>query len=65
MRYEIDDIDRHIITLLQTDGRMSNVEIARRLKLSEGTIRNCWILGQSKSSHYPIRHGLGLRRRSS
>jgi len=39
MRYEIDDIDRHIITLLQTDGRMSNVEIARRLKLSEGTIR--------------------------
>ncbi len=39
MRYEIDDTDRRIIELLQTDGRMSNVEIARRLELSEGTIR--------------------------
>lgn len=39
MQYEIDDTDRCIITLLQADGRMSNVEMARRLELSEGTIR--------------------------
>ena len=39
MRYEIDNTDRRIIELLQTDGRISNVELARRLGLSEGTIR--------------------------
>ena len=39
MRHEIDDTDRHIIALLQADGRASNVQMARRLGLSEGTVR--------------------------
>jgi len=39
VRHEIDDTDRHIIALLQADGRASNVQMARRLGLSEGTVR--------------------------
>ena len=35
----IDEVDRQIITLLQEDGRMPNVEIARRVGMSEATIR--------------------------
>lgn len=35
----LDDFDRQIIGLLQTNGRLSNVEIARSLGLSEGTVR--------------------------
>jgi len=36
---ELDAIDHRIITLLQQDGRMPNVEIARRIGMSEATIR--------------------------
>lgn len=35
----MDRIDRQIITHLQEDGRRSNVEIARQLGVSEGTVR--------------------------
>ncbi len=35
----LDSLDRQIICLLQQDGRASNVEIARRLGVSEATIR--------------------------
>lgn len=35
-----DDLNRAIITLLQRDGRMPFSEIAERLEVSEGTIRN-------------------------
>lgn len=35
----IDAIDRQIITLLQLDGRASNVDIARSLRLAEATVR--------------------------
>lgn len=34
-----DETDRQIIFLLQSDGRLSNVEIGRRLGLAEGTVR--------------------------
>ncbi|MEM7601315.1 MAG: Lrp/AsnC ligand binding domain-containing protein, partial [Verrucomicrobiota bacterium] len=33
------DLEEKIITLLQTDGRISNREIARRLDVSEGAVR--------------------------
>jgi Lrp/AsnC family transcriptional regulator for asnA, asnC and gidA len=36
---ETDEIDERIIALLQEDGRRSNREVARRLALSEGTVR--------------------------
>ncbi|WP_073611622.1 Lrp/AsnC family transcriptional regulator [Desulfopila aestuarii] len=36
----IDPTDRHIIELLQEDGRLSNTVIARRLGISETTVRN-------------------------
>jgi Lrp/AsnC family transcriptional regulator, regulator for asnA, asnC and gidA len=36
---ETDDIDESIIALLREDGRRSNREVARRLELSEGTVR--------------------------
>lgn len=36
---ETDEIDERIIALLQEDGRRSNREVARRLDLSEGTVR--------------------------
>jgi len=35
----IDAIDRQIIALLQVDGRVSNVDIARNIGVAEGTIR--------------------------
>ena len=35
----LDSVDRKIISLLQRDGRTSNAEIARRLDISEGTVR--------------------------
>jgi Lrp/AsnC family transcriptional regulator, regulator for asnA, asnC and gidA len=34
-----DQIDNQIITLLQKDGRISNTEIAKKLKISEATVR--------------------------
>lgn len=36
---ETDEIDEAIIRLLQSDGRMSNREVARQLDVSEGTVR--------------------------
>ena len=36
---KIDDIDLKIIKLLEKNSRISNVEIARKLNLSEGAIR--------------------------
>ena len=35
----LDQTDRSIVQLLQTDGRRSNVDMARELGLSESTIR--------------------------
>src|SRR5438270_13652491 len=35
----VDEIDRSIIRILQRDGRASNTEIGRALKLTETTIR--------------------------
>ncbi|MFB3816767.1 MAG: Lrp/AsnC family transcriptional regulator [Candidatus Methylomirabilales bacterium] len=35
----IDTLDAKIIALLRPDGRLSNVEIARRLGIAEGTVR--------------------------
>jgi Lrp/AsnC family transcriptional regulator for asnA, asnC and gidA len=37
--FPYDDIDRRIIALLQSDGRMSNSAIARRLGIAEATVR--------------------------
>ena len=35
----IDELDAKIITILQSDGRMSNTDIAKSLDVSEATIR--------------------------
>ena len=35
----MDELDRKLIILLQADGRASNVELARALGVSEGTVR--------------------------
>ncbi len=35
----IDQVDSKIIHLLQKDGRLSNTEIAKKLKISEATVR--------------------------
>lgn len=37
--HSLDVIDRHIIASLQEDGRTSNVEVARRVGVSEATVR--------------------------
>ncbi len=39
MAEKIDEIDSKIIRLLKQDGRMANTEIAKKLKISETTIR--------------------------
>lgn len=36
----LDDTDREVISILQLDGRTSNREIARKLGISEATVRN-------------------------
>jgi Lrp/AsnC family transcriptional regulator, regulator for asnA, asnC and gidA len=36
---KIDDLDAKIITILQSDGRISNTDIAKSLDVSEATIR--------------------------
>ena len=36
---EIDQIDSRMISLLQKDGRISNIEISKRLNISETTVR--------------------------
>ena len=35
----LDDLDSQLINLLQNDGRASNIELARKMGVSEGTIR--------------------------
>ena len=35
----MDDFDKNIIDILESDGRASNAEIARKIGVSEGTIR--------------------------
>ena len=35
----MDELDRKITSILQQDGRASNDSIARKLNVSEGTIR--------------------------
>lgn len=35
----MDELDRKIISLLQTNGRASNAQVARQLSVSEGTVR--------------------------
>lgn len=39
MAHSVDELDREIIALLQKDGRLSNVEVARALRVTEGTVR--------------------------
>lgn len=39
MSIELDAVDRQIVTILQQDGRTANVEIARRVGVSEATVR--------------------------
>ena len=39
MPYALDETDLRIIRLLQSDGRMSNVDVARALSMSEATVR--------------------------
>ena len=36
---QTDDLDEAIIAIFRTDGRLSNREVARRLDISEGTVR--------------------------
>lgn len=36
----MDDLDQKLIAALREDGRVSNVELARKLKVSEGTVRS-------------------------
>ena len=35
----MDDLDRKIIAILQSNGRASNAQIARNVGVSEGTVR--------------------------
>lgn len=37
---ELDKVDHEIISILQRDGRTPYTEIAKKLKISEGTVRN-------------------------
>jgi Lrp/AsnC family transcriptional regulator, regulator for asnA, asnC and gidA len=39
-RYQLDDVDRTILRLLQDDGRRQYGSIARELGVSDGTVRN-------------------------
>lgn len=39
MAYALDETDLRVVRLLQSDGRMSNVDIARALGMSEATVR--------------------------
>ena len=40
MPFVPDETDLRIVRLLQEDGRMSNVDLARTLVMAEGTVRN-------------------------
>lgn len=37
---QLDELDRRLIDLLQIDGRQPNTELARKLDVTEGTVRN-------------------------
>ncbi len=37
---KVDEIDKKIISLLKENGRIQNNDIAQRLQISEGTVRN-------------------------
>ena len=37
---DLDDIDRALIELLRTDGRMSNKQLAKQVSISEATVAN-------------------------
>ena len=39
MTLKLDELDSKIIHLLKQDGRMPNTDIAKKLKISEATIR--------------------------
>ncbi|MBA4369330.1 MAG: hypothetical protein C0403_17025 [Desulfobacterium sp.] len=39
-RKEIDQIDSRMISLLQKDGRISNIEMSKHLNISEATVRS-------------------------
>lgn len=36
---ELDELDQQLISLLQSNGRASNIELAKQIGVSEGTIR--------------------------
>jgi DNA-binding Lrp family transcriptional regulator len=36
---DLDELDSKLISLLQADGRASNIELAKHVGVSEGTIR--------------------------
>ena len=36
----MDEIDKKIVQMLNADGRINSIEIARKLEISEGTVRN-------------------------
>ncbi|WP_161629991.1 Lrp/AsnC family transcriptional regulator [Desulfogranum mediterraneum] len=40
MEKPLDRVDCEIISLLQEDGRISNIEIAKQINVSEGTVRS-------------------------
>lgn len=42
-RYRLDDVDRGIIDALKEDGRMSFAEVARRLDVSAGMVRQRYL----------------------
>jgi Lrp/AsnC family leucine-responsive transcriptional regulator len=42
MTHELDPIDRRLLELLQQHGRLSNVELAERLKLSATPVARRW-----------------------
>jgi len=37
--YKMDELDTKVVTLLQSNGRMANTEIARKLGVAEATVR--------------------------
>lgn len=49
----LDDVDRDILRILQTDGRTSNTEIARRLGITETTVRKR-IAGMRENEFFEI-----------
>jgi len=48
----MDETDRSIVGILETNGRASNATIARRVGVSEGTVRRRLKRLTEKKSHY-------------